>query len=87
MKSCKFCRYYSNKSKYCQENKINIIDTTSGDKCTKYKDIRELNDDKVKCYKCKNINKYSYCYIKRRCFSEEERQKESVLIFKRELEN
>ncbi len=80
MKSCKFCRYYKNESKYCRENKVNIIYTTSADKCTKYKDVRKLNGDKVKCYKCNNINKYSYCYVKRKCFSEEEQRKERKCI-------
>lgn len=86
-KTCKKCFNYNKDIKYCSKFERYIVDTLSANVCKYYKGkILELK--KAKCINCKNLNKYNYCYYKKRCFDFEERIKErrcSKYINKRDL--
>jgi hypothetical protein len=79
MKSCNKCENFNKQNKYCYEFKMNIIDVISATVCSKYKS-KARRKEKVKCVNCKNINKYNYCHLKKRCFNFEERTKERQCI-------
>lgn len=84
MKSCRNCRKYKSNLESCELYSVNIIDKTVATYCKSYKDKRNLNKNKVQCLTCSNLNKYSWCNIKKRCFSEEEQQKlRSCIKYKR----
>ena len=84
MKSCRNCRHYRSRIRHCTKKDLHIIDCLSGDKCSAYKEKRDLKNATAMCSKCRNLNKYSYCWKKKRCFSEEEQnEKRKCIHFKR----
>lgn len=74
MKSCKNCKNYDLNNKYCFFYHLKIIDDVSAEVCKNYKE-RFKEKKNIKCLNCLNINKYGYCYIKKKCISEEEKLK------------
>jgi hypothetical protein len=79
MKSCRRCKEYDNKLKFCTLHKIQIEDVLNATYCKRYR-ANVKTKEKVKCVNCKNINKYNYCFSKKRCFNFEERIKERQCI-------
>lgn len=79
-RSCINCKNYSYENRYCKEKETNIIDKTGATYCEKYEERRKLESGTVKCCKCNNLNKYGWCREKKRCFNEEEREKERKCI-------
>lgn len=78
--SCKNCKHYETCSKYCYLFKQDIIDTLSASHCKNYTEKRHLVTGKVKCYRCMYLNKYLWCYKKKRCFSYDEIHTEKKCI-------
>lgn len=76
MKSCKNCKEFNNINQKCYHFNVGIIDKTNAQYCTFYEDKRKIKKDKIKCLWCKNVNKYRWCYHKKRCLTEEELEKE-----------
>ena len=74
IRSCNKCKKYNKLDKYCKEFKFNIVDTTSATYCKKYNSEVHIKK-KIRCANCKNLNRYGYCYEKKRCFNEEEKYK------------
>lgn len=74
IRSCKKCKRYSKELRYCKQYEISIIDPTTATYCKSYSS--EVHTKKnIKCCNCKNLNRYGYCSIKKRCFNEEEKYK------------
>lgn len=79
MKSCRRCKNYIESSSYCKIHNIKITDIFNATYCSSY-NAKVKDKVNVKCVNCKNINKYNYCSIKKRCFNFEERIKERKCI-------
>lgn len=75
IQSCRKCKNYKLSDKYCYIFKLKIIDPISASVCKNY-ECKKYIPEKVKCIKCRNINKYGYCLIKKVCFDEEERSRD-----------
>ena len=83
MKSCRNCRHYRCWIRLCTKKDLYIIDCLSGDKCSCYKEKRDLNNATVMCSKCKNLNKYSYCWKRKNVFLKKNKiKKENAFILK-----
>lgn len=80
MKTCKKCIKYNKDLNYCKFYEINVLDRLSATHCSKYKD-KNKKRNKVKCISCANINKYNYCYFKRKCFDYEEITKDRQCVY------
>lgn len=52
-KSCRNCKSYGYKCRYCFEFKIDITDVFNANYCSKYKEKRR----QVKCVNCMKLNK------------------------------
>lgn len=67
-RSCRNCKSYDYRCRYCFEFKIDISDVFNASYCKRYKEKRK----EVKCINCKN-NRNSYC-SKKRCILKDEQK-------------
>ena len=74
-KSCNNCKFYRFNDRFCSAKEINIIDKMGATYCKSYDEKRKLSENNVKCNNCLNINKYSWCYEKKKCIDEIEQEK------------
>lgn len=79
-KSCKNCKHYSNNYGYCTAKEKNIIDKMGATYCNIYDEKRKVTKELVKCKNCTNLNKYTWCYAKKKCINEDEQEKERRCI-------
>lgn len=75
MKSCRNCKNFDSVGIYCKLRTEYIVDIFCANVCKNYQDKRKIYEKLTKCRGCKNLNKYSWCKIKKRCFNEEEQMK------------
>lgn len=84
-KNCNKCIFYKKNSKKCNKYKMLVIETDIfALACKEYTGIKIK---KVKCKDCINMNKYTWCSMKKRCFNEIERNKDRQCryYFKRKI--
>lgn len=72
MKSCKQCKNYIISRQWCAKNKMNVHDTLAATYCKSFYDKKKYSGE-GKCSKCRRINKYGFCYAKKICIKEEDR--------------
>lgn len=69
MNDCKKCCYYSKITKRCVKFRCSVSDTAVfGMVCKKYS---ENKSKEVRCVDCLNLNKYNYCFAKKKCVDKE----------------
>lgn len=80
MKTCKNCKEFIKDTEICKIHSLMIHDKTVATYCSKYNESRHLYKGKVQCINCSKMNRYGWCAIKMRCFTEEEQKKERTCI-------
>lgn len=75
-RSCNNCKYYNLNYEYCSAKETNIIDKMGATYCKTYDEKRKLVEGGVKCVYCANLNRYSWCYEKKKCINEIDQEKE-----------
>lgn len=76
MKSCNHCTNYEAGTFSCGSHGLHITDKTQATYCGHYIESRQLFAGVAQCCRCSNMNRYGYCYSRKKCFSEEERKAE-----------
>ena len=79
MKDCKTCYHYKKSITKCNKFKMNVTDSNVFALCCKEYSKKTIT--KVQCRSCINMNKYGWCNMKRRCFNDEERNKDRQCRF------
>lgn len=79
MKSCKNCKKFNNITDKCYKFEVGIIDKTNAQYCKFYEEKRDIKE-KIKCCWCEKVNKYNWCYHKKRCLTDIELKKQRTCL-------